>query len=710
MVIIAATGGAGAVDPTGNFELDGNIVPTTKADWQNTNASPHNGFFDATHNVNPDGSSNPVNPLPSPFSRAAFVQDFFPGATQGTVTSTKDLSTFTNGSSDTSDIASWACVGVNNVTDKGDITNAYTAAYRDTATGHLIVYFGIEKNSSNGDNNVAIWFLKDGSVKCDNNKVGGSGVNFQGHHQDGDTLLAAAFTNGGANPTIKEYKWVGGASGHLDTANVNTGTKCGSSTNPNLCAITNLNQPLAPPWPTWTKSGSGVPSLQFYEGGADLTALTGEKCFARFLANTRASQSETSALYDFATQSFPTCNPSTTVTASPTTGSPEVVVAGQNVTFSWTEKNDGDVQLTNVHVVTDNSTCNAVLSPASVTLDAGQQQTFSCTIATPSTVGILNIVGTGHGDSPLGDVTFCSDPNSPPANTTCDQDEQATARAVMIIPGSELHASASPTSVHQGDTVTFTITEANDGSAPAGYESYLDLANNTVTASSATAGIAADCNNELGSPISGDTGNDGIISAGETWTFQCTVTAPATGFSITFNGSGTALTGTPHQVTVNAAFDSEEVDTASVTVINPTTELTITGNAVITYTFNEHNDSTNAPLTPPIAGNRESVITTSGTPLGMCNVSPVAYQSGDTGNDKILGVGETWVYTCQGSLAGPTTDTGSASQTSAGVGAGVDSTGSTITKCGVGGCTTGQINDNDERDSIVVTITNNARG
>jgi uncharacterized repeat protein (TIGR01451 family) len=716
-VIVAASGGAGAVDPTGNFELDGNIVPTVKADWQNTTASPHNGFFDATHSVNPDGSSNPVSPLPSPFAKAAFVRDFFPGSTQNSVTTTKDFTTFTNGSSDTNDIGTWKCVGVNNVTDKGDITNAYTAAYRDTATGHLIVYFGIEKNSSNGDNNVAIWLLKDGTVGCNSNgTTGGSGTAFSGHHQNGDTLLAAAFTNGGATPTIKQYEWIGGPLGHLDTANANTGTKCGSSTNPNLCAITNLNQQLTPPWPTWTKFGSGVPSLQFYEGGADLTALTGEKCFARFLANTRASQSETSALYDFATQSFPTCNPGTIMTASPTTANPEVAVAGQNVTFSWTEKNDGDVQLTNVRVVTDNSACNTALTPASVTLDPGQQQVFSCTIATPSTVGILDIVGTGHGDSPLGDVTFCPDPSHAPPNTTCDQDEQATARAVTIKPGSEMHASASPTIVHEGDPVTFTITEANAGSAPAGFESFLDLANNTITASSATAGVAADCQNELASPVSGDSGTPGIISAGETWTYKCTVTAPTvtppnTGFSITFDGSGTALTGSPHRVTVDFAFDSRERASADVTVIHPSTELTVTGNAVITYTFNEHNNSADAPLTPPTPGNRESVITASGTPLDMCNVSPVAYQSGDLNNDKILGVDETWVYTCQGSLAGPLTDAGSTSESSAGVGAGVDATGTTITKCPVGGCpTAGEINNNDERDSIVVTITNNARG
>ncbi|MDQ1509294.1 MAG: hypothetical protein QOG50_1138, partial [Actinomycetota bacterium] len=175
--MISVISRAGAVDPTNAFELDGNITPVTKVDWQNTNATTHNGFFDATHTVDSSGNPNPVIPLPTGFSRASFVRDFdLAGGT------TNDLTTFTNGSADTNDIATWACVGVHNVTDKGDITNAYATAYRDPNTGHVILYFGLEKNASNGDNNIAIWLLKDGTVGCDNTKIGGSGVNFSGHH------------------------------------------------------------------------------------------------------------------------------------------------------------------------------------------------------------------------------------------------------------------------------------------------------------------------------------------------------------------------------------------------------------------------------------------------------------------------------------------------------------------------------------------------
>jgi hypothetical protein len=346
------------------------------------------------------------------------------------------------------------------------------------------------------------------------------------------------------------------------------------------------------------------------------------------------------------------------------------------------------------------------MTPTSVTLDPTQSQVFSCTIATPSTAQVVDIVGTGHGTSPIGDVTFCG--ATPPANTVCDARERATARAVTIEPDTELNASASPTSAHAGDDITFTITEENTGVAPAGYESYLALTSNSVTASSTTApGVATDCNLDLGSPTSGDTANAGVLDSGETWTYQCTVTAASVDFSVTFNGSGTVLAGTSHALTVDKT-NSDEESSASVDIISPNTQVTVTANAVITYTFKEANTGDTA-LTPPTAGTRPSVITTSGTPLGMCNVTAVSFVSGDPDNDKILDPGETWVFSCQGSLAGPTTDTGSRSQASAGVGHGKDLTGDDVTKCSPT-CTSSQFNIPGERDSLSVTITNNARG
>jgi hypothetical protein len=147
----------------------------------------------------------------------------------------------------------WACVGAKNVTDKGDIQNGYAAAYLDPSNQHPILYFGLEKNASNGDNNMGVWFLRDVSVACTNPSTGGPSVAFSGNHQGGDILLVAAFIGGGANPTVNAYRWNGGAGGSLGMAALATGGKCGATPS-DLCAIANDTSSVSTPWQTQDKA------------------------------------------------------------------------------------------------------------------------------------------------------------------------------------------------------------------------------------------------------------------------------------------------------------------------------------------------------------------------------------------------------------------------------------------------------------------------
>jgi hypothetical protein len=253
---------------------------------------------------------------------AGFSRDFTPNASS-------DDSTYTTGSKDTLNISSgWACVGANNVTDKGDIQNAYAAAYFDPAVQHLVLYFGMEKNAPNGNNNMGVWFLRDGSVGCTNPSTGGGGIAFTGNHQDGDILLVAAFTNGGGTPTVSAFRWNGGAGGSLGTTALSTGGLCGTPSSTNLCAITNDTASVTTPWQTQDKNsstpqnktglGTTLSADQFYEGAIDLTANNLDKdsngdpiCINRFVFNTRSSQELGASLYDFAAGNVQTCaNPS----------------------------------------------------------------------------------------------------------------------------------------------------------------------------------------------------------------------------------------------------------------------------------------------------------------------------------------------------------------------------------------------------------------
>src|SRR4051794_16143547 len=312
-------------------DAGGDAAGITQYDWTDLmttgNYSVTYGAGVKAQTVNFTGAGKPKATFPdTQYVSSTFVPDFVPG-------STADYSTFTNGSKDTLDITGWACVGANNVTNKGDLQNLYAAAFRTTDVDthgkhHSIVYFGMEKASPNGDNNIGIWIVQDPNVACSNPATGGGGAPFgttsagvftAGKHVVGDVLLVAAFTNGGANPVINAYKWdptfTNSSSPNLrpltGTAAVPSGGKCGSSQNVSLCAITNPNS-ITPPWVTQATNGSAftqtlAPDL-FYEGGVDLTELLGDNvCFDRILGDTRASQSTTSALYDYADGVLPTC-------------------------------------------------------------------------------------------------------------------------------------------------------------------------------------------------------------------------------------------------------------------------------------------------------------------------------------------------------------------------------------------------------------------
>ncbi|HZB66418.1 MAG TPA: hypothetical protein VE503_03275 [Ornithinibacter sp.] len=299
-----------------HFELEGNVLDGSNPDpdW---GAPESNSIFVLPSGYNlATASPTPVarSPLPTTFFDAGFAKDFIVG-------STADTSAFTGGGSkDIEDISLWKCKSESNTTDKGDIQNAYSAVATDPVTGNLLLYFGMEKNAPNGNNNMGVWFLQDPDVACDGADAPGGGKPFTGVHTDGDILLVAAFTNGGSTPQITAYQWDDGA-----LVSKGTGGACGSTNSANLCAITNDTTNVTTPWTT-TNKGSATPQNktgqgttlfpdQFYEGAVDLTANglttnpdTGEPvCVNRFLFNTRSSQETTAILYDYAAGDVETC-------------------------------------------------------------------------------------------------------------------------------------------------------------------------------------------------------------------------------------------------------------------------------------------------------------------------------------------------------------------------------------------------------------------
>ena len=206
---------------------------------------------------------------------------------------------FTGGNSkDIADVSAWEWVQSDStsVQDKNDIENAFAAGYT-APDGDLLVYFGLDRYSQNGDAQVGFWFLKDDVSKV----AGGS---FGASHSEGDVLVQIDFENGGTDPVARVYEWTSGA-----LSLKATGTTC-TSGGADECAISNTST-IASVWAFDAKQPADDDEYlpgHFVEGGINLTDLgLDDGCFATFFAETRSSQETTATLSDFVFGSFSLC-------------------------------------------------------------------------------------------------------------------------------------------------------------------------------------------------------------------------------------------------------------------------------------------------------------------------------------------------------------------------------------------------------------------
>jgi hypothetical protein len=318
------------------FQLDGD----TKASTQ-TNVGGHaqtfdwDSFFNASGN--PIQASFPDVSVPG-FTASGFNRDFAPLTASGGY-DTSDNTTYTQGSKDIDNVNQWVCTAAQNVTNKGDIQNAYAVAYTEPGpNGHQFIYFAQERNSNNGTANVAFWFLQDPTANC---SAANGTTNFTGNHQDGDLFVVSTFTNGGVVSTINAYRWNGGAGGSLGTTAIASGGDCTATQPPaplgdSACATVNKQTITGIPWLTNNNGktnglGNSLLTAEFFEGGVDLTqsGLAG-KCFNTFVSNTRSSAEFTATLYDFSRASLGGCTSKNETTPVDNNGDP-IPAGGLNI-------------------------------------------------------------------------------------------------------------------------------------------------------------------------------------------------------------------------------------------------------------------------------------------------------------------------------------------------------------------------------------------
>ena len=393
--------------------------------------------------ASPPGGTDGLPPtpkatLPTGIFAAGFYRDFLIGKTSDNTTfatGTKDIQNISGGGVESGE---WQCKKVNNVSDKGDVLNAYAAIYEHT-NNDVLLTMGVERASDNGTSKVGFWFLQDDNIACDTS--GGKALTFTGDHMDGDILVIVDFEQGGNNPTAKVFEWQGDATtGSL--VQIATGATCSTGT-ALTCATTNQVQTLLhsagdPPWLTQTKTSGpnfspDLQPLMFFEAQVNLTALGIQRCFNKFMPNTRQSASVSATVFDYLLEDFDVCG----FSAAKTCTSGAVATNGTQVDYTF------NVSATNTGIapidvtVTELTTGCSVVGPTTVT-GLLPSATANFPVSCPNQgVGVTNMAqvsATAFGGTAVGNQTVTAiSANFPTCIVAPDSDITLTSDCKEVI-------------------------------------------------------------------------------------------------------------------------------------------------------------------------------------------------------------------------------------------------------------------------------------
>lgn len=667
--------------PDTSLELDGNVAAQAALgdDWNDFYPSFTNTTSFRTTGIVADGDG----------------QTIFTGAQSG------------GSSKDGQDIPGWRWK-CGSVPAKDEIANAASAKY--TISGEKRLYFMADREATNGDSHIGVWFLQNsvGTVPATGCPTPGTFSAAHKAHSStarGDILVLADFTNGGASVDIKAFEWYG--TGGNDSASKGALNFIGESGNclgqpahpittpptPELCATNNVivlgpgngadaTANTADDGPDWTftpKSGTAnsYPVNSFFEGGIDLNSLGLEgECFGSVLSETRSSDSTDAVLKDFVVSPFEACSAS--IATTPSAGPYAVNTA---VTDSATITASGPAPTGTVDFyicgptpgLATCSTSGTQLTPSpdlsgAVVLNG----TYTVTSApfTPTTPGDYCFFGTWAGNS-----------NYPGRLSDNSANECFTVpklpSSVVTQVHNAAHVAITNTSVTQGTVIhdNAVVTGSAGGPVPTGSVTFTLYS--TIDCSGSPRTATPPTNPETVALTVGATSSSAESTS---WT-------PAAGvYSYKASYGGSTI--------YNAATDSA---CEPITIINPTTTFNKTAtpaiSTTVTYAFAESNDGS-VPLNPPTAGVKSSVVQDS-----QCAAANVTYDSGDTNTNNILDPGETWNFTCSKTYTGAGTFTNTA------IGHGIDPVGKDVTWCAdPANPGTGIRCDQDETDTTTVTI------
>ncbi len=302
------------------FELDGNIANNSLDDWQSVE----------------DGTSSAFSTTHDDVTGGGIIHDEL------------KMSIFTGGGSkDVRDIPLWKWTN-GSVPDKDEIMHAAAAAYKAGSNkDELMIYLMGDRYSTDGSAQMGIWFFQE--------KIGlEDDGTFSGVHRNGDVLMLAEFTQGGAKANIKLYKWNDSKKTNLELFHEGQG-----DSSHYFLALSNAAD--TPSWADYTpKSGlqGTYPENAFFEGGINLSwVFEGIQlpCFSSFLMETRSSHRANAQLKDFVLGDLDTCKLEVEkICVSSTVDTFDYTTLKH--TYEYTVINSGFGEITNVTFVDDAGT------------------------------------------------------------------------------------------------------------------------------------------------------------------------------------------------------------------------------------------------------------------------------------------------------------------------------------------------------------------
>lgn len=285
------------------------------------------------------------------------------------------------------------------------------------------------------------------------------------------------------------------------------------------------------------------------------------------------------------------------------TADPTTVYPGEQVVYTYTVSNPGDVPLANVTVSDDK--CAPLLYQGGDTngnglLEADEAWAYTCVaVVTEDTLNTATTSGQP------------ADPQGQPLPGIGPVRNQDIAFVDVIRPAVRIVKTPSATQVAPGTLVTYSYAVTNVGDAP--------LSNVIVTDDK--------CAPVSGPAPGGDVNNNGLLDPGETWLYQCSaVLNEDTANLATVRARD--LLGSPVTDDDKAFVD---VVRAGLQVDKSATATIVYAGDTVVYVYTVYNNSNDPVYHISISDD---------------TCSPVTYLSGDINMDTVLDPGESWIYQC----------------------------------------------------------------